>query len=106
MALLHINDASFESKIAKGISLVDFWASWCGPCQMFGPTFEAASEKIPDVNFLKFEVDEHNRVTPSKYGIRSIPSVLAFKDGKLVEARVGVMDIDTIKHWVSELKGS
>ncbi|MBN1325098.1 MAG: thioredoxin [Alphaproteobacteria bacterium] len=106
MALQHINDASFSSKVAEGISLVDFWASWCGPCQMFGPMFETASEKNPDVNFLKFEIDEANRITPSKYGIRSIPSVLAFKNGELIEARTGVMDADTIKEWVQELKGS
>ena len=106
MVLQHINDASFSDKVAKGITLVDFWASWCGPCQMFGPTFESASEKITGVNFLKFEIDESNRRTPAKYGVRSIPSVLAFKDGELVESRTGVMDFDTIKEWISELKGS
>jgi len=106
MAVQHINDASFDNKVSQGISLVDFWASWCGPCQMFGPIFENASEKINGANFLKFEIDEKNRVIPSKYGIRSIPSVLAFKDGVLVESRTGVMDMDTIKEWVSELKGS
>ena len=106
MALEHANDANFSDKTAKGICLIDFWASWCGPCQMFGPVFEAASEKIPDANFFKFEIDESNRRTPAQYGIRSIPSVLAFKDGKLVEARAGVMDIDTIADWVTELKGA
>jgi thioredoxin 2 len=73
---------------------------------MFGPVFEAAAEKIMDVNFLKFEIDEANRRTPAKYGIRSIPSVLAFKNGELVEARTGVMDIDTIAEWVSGIKGA
>lgn len=106
MAIKHIDDASFSNSVAKGISLVDFWASWCGPCQMFGPMFESASEQINDVNFLKFEIDEKNRMTPSKYGIRSIPSVLAFKNGELVAARTGVMDVHTIKEWVQELKGS
>lgn len=105
MALEHVSDANFAEKTATGISLVDFWASWCGPCQMFGPIFEAASEKNTDVNFLKFEIDDANRRTPAKYGIRSIPSVLAFKDGELIEARTGVMDIDTIAEWLSGLKG-
>lgn len=106
MAVKHINDANFSDNVSDGISLVDFWASWCGPCQMFGPMFESASNSINDVNFLKFEIDEKNRVIPSKYGIRSIPSVLAFKNGELIAARTGVMDVETIKEWVQELKGS
>ena len=84
--------------------LVDFWASWCGPCRMFGPIFEAVSEKMPDVTFIKFEIDESNRRTPAKYGIRSIPSVLAFKNGELVEARSGLMDEDTVIDWIKELQ--
>lgn len=105
MTLTHANDENFATLTATGITLVDFWASWCGPCQMFGPIFENASEKIPDVNFVKFEIDEANRRTPAKYGIRSIPSVLAFKDGELVQARTGLMDADTLADWIFELKG-
>lgn len=105
MAVKHINDANFEENTSTGISLVDFWASWCGPCQMFGPIFEQAADKISDAKFLKFEIDESNRRTPAKYGVRSIPTVLAFKDGKLLEARSGVMDIDTISAWIEEIKG-
>ena len=89
MALKHANDETFDSMIASGLTLVDFWATWCGPCQMFGPIFEAASEARPDVNFVKFEIDETNRRTPAKFGIRSIPSVLAFKNGEIIEARTG-----------------
>jgi thioredoxin len=106
MTLEHANDANFSEKIAKGITLVDFWASWCGPCQMFGPIFEATAGKVTDARFLKFEIDETNRRTPAQYGIRSIPSVLAFKNGELVEARTGVMDADTLEAWVSEIKGN
>lgn len=106
MALEHANDANFSDKIATGITLVDFWASWCGPCQMFGPIFEATSAKVADANFLKFEIDESNRRIPAQYGIRSIPSVLAFKDGELVEARTGVMDGETLEAWVAEIKGN
>lgn len=106
MALEHANDANFAKMLAGGITLVDFWASWCGPCRMFGPIFEEVSEKMPDVKFVKFEIDESNRRTPAKYGIRSIPSILAFKNGELVEARTGVMDPETLMDWINELKGS
>ncbi len=106
MALEHANDSTFDAAIANGITLVDFWASWCGPCRMFGPIFESASEKISDVKFVKFEIDESNRRAPAKYGIRSIPSVLAFKNGELVEARTGLMDEETLKLWINELKAS
>ena len=105
MAIEHANDATFAGLIGDGITLVDFWATWCGPCRMFGPIFESASEKIPDVNFVKFEVNEENRRTPTKFGIRGIPSVLAFKNGELVEARSGLMDDETLAAWIAELKG-
>ena len=106
MALKHANDTNFSEMIGGGLTLVDFWATWCGPCRMFGPIFESVSEKIPDVDFVKFEIDETNRQTPAKYGIRSIPCVLAFKAGELVEARTGLMDEDTVTSWVNELKAA
>ncbi len=105
MALQHANDANFADMLTDGITLVDFWASWCGPCRMFGPIFESVSDQITDVKFVKFEIDESNRRIPAKYGIRSIPSVLAFKNGELVEARTGLMDADTLADWIRELQG-
>ena len=104
MALQHANDETFDTSVQNGLTLVDFWASWCGPCQMFGPIFENVSEEIKDVNFVKFEIDEKNRRTPAKFGIRSIPSVLAFKNGELKEARTGLMDEETLIQWIKELK--
>ena len=106
MALAHANDETFAGLIGDGITLVDFWATWCGPCRMFGPIFESVAEKMADVTFIKFEIDDVNRRTPAKYGIRSIPSVLAFKNGELVEARTGLMDEDTVTAWINELKAS
>ena len=105
MAVTHVNDSTIDTAIGSGITLVDFWATWCGPCRMFGPIFESASEKTSDAKFVKFEIDEANRRTPAKYGIRSIPSVLAFKNGELVEARTGLMDEETVLSWIQELKG-
>ncbi len=106
MALEHANDANFADLVKNGITLVDFWASWCGPCRMFGPIFEEVSQKVTGVNFVKFEIDESNRRTPAKYGIRSIPSILAFKNGEVIEARTGVMDPETFTDWIMELKGA
>lgn len=104
MALQHATDSNFATTIQNGLTLVDFWATWCGPCRMFGPIFETVSEKVPGVNFVKFEIDETNRATPVKFGIRSIPSVLAFRDGNLVEARTGLMDEETVIAWIKELQ--
>ena len=105
MAISHANDTTFDSLIGDGITLVDFWASWCGPCRMFGPIFESVSNKTTDAKFIKFEIDETNRRTAAKYGIRSIPAVLAFRNGELIEARTGLMDEDTLLSWIQELKG-
>lgn len=105
MALQHATDENFDMMTKDGLTLVDFWASWCGPCQMFGPIFEAVSDQEPNVHFVKFEIDETNRRTPAKFGIRSIPSVLAFKDGELKEARTGLMDDETLTQWIKELQG-
>ncbi len=106
MAIQHANDANFAEMLSNGITLVDFWATWCGPCRMFGPIFESVSDQIDNVTFVKFEIDETNRRTPAKYGIRSIPSVLAFKNGELIEARTGLMDADTLTDWIRELQGA
>ena len=105
MAVLHANDATIDTYIGDGITLVDFWAAWCGPCRMFGPIFESVSDQTNDAKFVKFEIDETNRRTPAKYGIRSIPAILAFKNGELIEARTGLMDEETLIAGVKEVKG-
>lgn len=85
-----ITDATFQSAIAEGVSLVDCWAEWCGPCRMLGPVIEELSEEMDGVNFYKLDVDE-NQVIPGQLGIRSIPTMLITKDGEIVDTLVGFM---------------
>ena len=91
--LLQLNDGNFEDEIIKSQlpAMVDFWAPWCGPCRMVGPWVEELAKKY-DGRFkvAKMNVDE-NPMTPSRYGIRSIPTILLFKDGKLVDTIVGAV---------------
>ncbi len=94
MALITLTDDNFDSEVTngKGLFLVDFWAVWCGPCQILGPIIEElAGEVEKDVKVGKISVDE-NRETASKFQVMSIPTVILFKDGKPREIWVGVRD--------------
>ncbi len=89
---LHFTDANFQSEVLDSDQpvLVDFWAAWCGPCRAVGPTIEELAEQYDGtVKVGKLNIDE-NPLSPSGFGIHSIPAVLLFKDGKLVETLVGV----------------
>lgn len=91
MAELKFTDQNFEEEVLKSEVpvLVDFWAVWCGPCQMLGPVMEGLAEEVKDVKVGKLNVDE-NRAIAGKYGIMSIPTVILFKDGEVVQTLVGV----------------
>lgn len=88
--LLHVGDNDFAAQIEneKGVVVVDFWATWCGPCKMIAPIIEQLANEIPEVKFAKVEVDENPSAT-SKYKISSIPTIMIFKDGAVVETVVG-----------------
>jgi thioredoxin 1 len=91
--LLHVSDANFEDEIVKAElpAMVDFWAEWCGPCKMVGPTVEAlAKEYEGKIKIAKMDVDE-NRQTPARFGIRSIPTLILFKEGKVAQTLVGAL---------------
>ena len=79
--------------------IVDFWAPWCGPCKMAIPLVERLSEELPNVTFAKVNIDEVVDV-PTKYNVRSIPTLIKFKDGNLDSLRVWALSFKTLKEWV------
>lgn len=79
--------------------IVDFWAPWCGPCKMIVPMIERLSEELSNVVFAKVNIDEVVDV-PTKYNVRSIPTLIKFKDGNLDSLRVGVLSFKSMKEWI------
>ncbi len=99
-----INDLQLEDKVlnSKGLTVIDFWAEWCGPCRQLLPIMEEVSKEMGDkVKIYKMNVDESPE-SAAKFGIRSIPSVFLFKDGKQVDVRVGLNSKETMVSWIKE----
>ena len=97
---MEINDSDFDDKIKEGITIVDFWAEWCGPCIGYAPLFKKAAEAIPEASFYKCNVDA-NQNSGKKYEIMQIPTLVMFKDGKEV-SRGHALDVAGMKEWLSK----
>ena len=99
-----ITDATFEAETKEGLVLVDFWATWCGPCRMQAPILEKLSQEFSEdeLKILKMDVDE-NPATARDFGIMSIPTLLFKKDGQVVKQLAGVHTAQQIKAIVAEL---
>ena len=93
-----VNESQFEAEVIKnsGVTVVDFWAEWCGPCKMIGPIFEEVSKELTDVKFVKVNVDECPNIS-SKLKIVSIPTIMIFKNGSPADILVGFMPKQQLK---------
>ncbi|EMF0058716.1 thioredoxin [Enterococcus hirae 57-03-H11] len=98
-----VTDTTFKEETDKGLVLIDFWATWCGPCRMQAPILDQLSEEYDEDEFriVKMDVDE-NPQTPQQFGIMSIPTLLLKKDGQVVEKAVGVHSKEQLRQMIDQ----
>ena len=102
MASIPVTDESFEQDVLGAAMpvLVDFWAEWCGPCKQIGPSLEEISEEMAaSITVAKVNIDE-NPMTPTKYGVRGIPTLMLFRDGELAATKVGALPKGKLVEWI------
>ncbi|MEI3336112.1 MAG: thioredoxin [Clostridium sp.] len=100
----HINDSNFEEEVlkAKGVVVVDFFATWCAPCKMLAPILEEISEEVKEAKVVKIDVDE-NPLAANLYHVSSIPTIKIFKDGELKDSKVGFQPKEFLQEAIEEL---
>ena len=103
MHALNITDDEFDATIQSDIPVVvDFWAEWCGPCKQMAPHLEAVSDEMSGkVKVVKINVEDHP-MAGSKYGVRGLPTLMMFKDGKVTATHLGAMSKQRITEWINE----
>lgn len=102
--VITVTDENFAKTVKKGITMVDFWAVWCGPCRRQGPIVEEIANEVgKKIKIGKLDVD-NNKVTSNTYNVRNIPTLIIFKDGKEVKRLVGLQDKQTLLNEINAIK--
>jgi thioredoxin 1 len=105
MSTVALTEENFEETVTgEGITLVDWWAAWCGPCRMFAPVFEAASEQHGDITFGKIDTEDQQGLAAAAQ-ITSIPTLMAFRDGVLVFSQAGALPAASLEKLIEAVRG-
>jgi thioredoxin 1 len=105
MATKNLTKAEFDQlSEAQGITLVDFWADWCGPCHRFAPVYERVSERHPDITFAKVDTEAEQELA-IQFGISSIPTIMAIRDGVIVFQQAGALPEQVLENLIEQVRG-